>query len=390
VSPIVGVLLLGYVCLIIDLVRRRTEYPWQRNSQIDGVVLAPLAGFLVLVRPFLADGSRPRPLVALDLVLFALLAVASLIGALAWAGVVRLPEGAKFYHRRWLNGLADLAETVKPLAPVRGGWRWSRPLRWCLLHPRAYLGLRRLGVRGWRGARLVGRWFTPAQVERLGWPARDLQMVVGGYTLLPDFGPYAGWDAERFIDTVHATDRPPADFTTDVSWGSLYRLGHDDAASEFLRYAKLRDPELGIDLALRYASGTWHIPYDAFPAIYRGLEHAGAQRREMTMFLDRLSGERDRAEEYQNGWAGLAAWIEHDGQAYVDALTSVNRHKWDPDPVCERWRSWHVVGERAPHLQPALWYAAGFTIAEALEMLDAGDPPEAEVLAGLAALRKSH
>jgi hypothetical protein len=375
--------------MIIDLVPRRTSPDWRRYGQIDGVVLAPVAGFAVLVRPFLATGPDPGVLFVLDLVLFALLVVASLAGALAWFGVVRLPKRAEYYDRVWLNALADLVEILKPLAPVRGVWRWSRPLRWCLRRPRTSLGLRRLGVRGWRGVGLVGRWFAPAQVERLGWPGRDLQMLVGGSARLIESGPYSGWDADAFIDTVHATDRPPADYTTEVSWANLYRLGMQDAG-EFVRYAKLRDPEVGIDLALRYASGTWHIPYEVFPTIYRGLERAGAEAGDLTTFLDRIHSEGRRIDAYQNGWAGLAAWVEHDGWAYVGPLPLVTLNRWNPDRVCARWRSWHEVGERAPGLQPALWDAAGFTIAEALELLAAGDPPDAEVLAGLAALRRSH
>lgn len=384
-SPILGGLLLGYVCLLVDLVRRRATYPWQRNAQIDGLVLAPVAGFLVLVLP-------ARGLFVLDLVLFGLVVVGSLVGALAWVGLVRLPTKPTNYRRRWLNGVADLAELFKPLAPVRGAWRWSRPLRWCLRWPRRYLGLRRLGVRGWRGARLVGQWFAPAQVERLGWPGRDLQMLVGGDRWLAERGPYATWDADVFIDTVDATGRPAADYTTDVAWPILYRLGFDEAGedpAEFIRYATLRDPEIGIDLALKYARGPWHIPSEVFPTIFRALRRAGAEPDDLTRYLDRLAAERPRIDEYHNGWAGLAAWVEHDGAAFVAARTSVTRSRWNADDVCDRWRSWHEVGERSPDLPPALWHAAGFSVAEALELIDAGDPPDAEVLAGLAALRRS-
>jgi hypothetical protein len=384
VSPIVGVLLLGHVGLIVDLVRRRGDHPWRRHSQIDGLVLAPVVGIVVLVWP-----SRSGVLFGLDLLLFGLIATGSVVGALAWAGVVRLPKGPEYSDRVGMNYLADLAERFRPLSPVRWLWSGSRPLWWCLRRPRTYLRLRRLGVRGWRGVRLVGRWFSPAQVTRLGWPPRDLQMLVGGGFAMSEKGPAAGWDADAFIDTVHASDRPSTDYTTDVSWLFLSELGRDDN-TEFLRYAKLRDPEVGIAMALTYSRFPSAIPSEVFPAMYRGLRRAGVDAGEMTLLLSRIGLERHRIDAYQNGWAGLAAWVEHDGPAFVGPEPVIVRRTWNADRVCERWRSWREVGDRAPHVQPALWHAAGFTVAEALQMIEAGEAVDAEVLAGLAALRRSH
>jgi len=51
--------------------------------------------------------------------------------------------------------------------------------------------------------------------------------------------------------------------------------------------------------------------------------------------------------------------------------------------------AWHpvnaVVGKPGPHA--ALWWRAGFTVQEALDVLTSGPTPTAETLASMAALR---
>jgi hypothetical protein len=61
----------------------------------------------------------------------------------------------------------------------------------------------------------------------------------------------------------------------------------------------------------------------------------------------------------------------------------------DADTYLRPWRDWTPVAERAPHVEPALWAAAGFTVDDALAMIDAGGEPDTEVLLGLAALRRT-
>jgi hypothetical protein len=279
---------------------------------------------------------------------------------------------------------------IAPSTPAVAAWRWSRPVRWCLRRPRTWRHLRRVGIRGVRGVSLVGQWFAPGQVARLGWPGWTLQLLVGayGWRRASDLDS-SRWTADRFIRTVHSSGRPWADYTTSTPWRSLFRLGAEDT-TEFVRYAAAREPRVDIDLALRYGLAETAIPYDVFPALYRGLERAGATPAERHRLLDELVAEAMRAvDRYHDGWAGLAAWVEHDGPAYVGSLRrAAGRGGWDPAPVFARWRSWRPVADRAPGVQPAVWHAAGIGVAEALTMLDAGDPPDGDVLAGLAALRR--
>jgi hypothetical protein len=288
---------------------------------------------------------------------------------------------------QWLAALVGLLLLGALWWTIVDGGRRSRPLLWCLLRPRVYRGLRRAGVRGVRGVSLVGQWFTPAQVRRLGWPGATVQLLVGSSGWRGATGiDTSGWDADAFIATVHAGGRRWSDYTASTTWFSLFRLGVEDTG-EFVRYATARDPRIDIDVALRYGLAEQRIPFDVFPTIVGALERAGAKEPAlMRRLLDELAvaGHRD-LDGYLGGWAGLAAWVEHDAPAYVRAL---RRSAWEPDEVFERWLSWRGVGERAPHLQPALWHAAGFTVDEATGLLDAGDAPDNDTLAGLAALRR--
>jgi hypothetical protein len=385
-APAVGVLLLGFLCAFLDSVRAATDR--RRQPPLDGVVLGLLAGLGYLVWPFDGPG-RDRPvLFAVDVVLLVLLVTGSTVAVLARAQVVTVPGRPAPHRPGWVEALAAIPEQVTPSAPVVAFWRWSRPVRWCLRRPGTYRALRRLGVRGVRGVSLVGQWFTPAQVTRLGWPGPGLQLLVGGFGWRRGSDlDSSGWTADAFTATVHATGRSWLDYTTSTSWRSLFRIGVEDTG-EFVRYAAA-----GVDLdeALRYGLADQRIPYDVFPVLDRALERAGAGPPERRRLLDELVAESRRdLDAYQDGWAGLAAWVEHDGAAFVAALRRAARPvAWDPGPVFGRWRSWRKVAGRAPGLQPALWDAAGLTADEALAMIDAGDPPDAEVLAGLAALRRT-
>lgn len=258
---------------------------------------------------------------------------------------------------------------------------------WCVLRPRTTRALRLAGIRGVRGVSLVGQWFSPAQVRRLGWPGPTLQLLVGGFGWRREIGyDSSGWDADAFIDAVHASGRRWSDYTAASTWFGLVPLGIEDT-TEFVRYAKAREPRVDIDVALRYGLPPRQVPHDVFPAIHRGLELAGATDPDLRRrLLDEVArAGRDDLGSYQDGWAGLAAWVEHDAPAFVTAMTYAT---YDRSTHFERWRSWREVGERAPCLQPALWHAAGFTVDEALEMIEGGDIPDRDTLAGLAALRR--
>jgi hypothetical protein len=384
-APAVGVLLLGFLWVFVAGVR--TSSYLRHHPPIDGVVLALLLGVGYLVWPFDGPG-RDRPvLFAVDVALLVLLVAGSVVAGLAWANVITLPTRTVRPGHEWAEALYSLPDLIAPSSPLRALCRWSRPLWWCLRRPRVYGRLRRLGVRGVRGVSLVGQWFTPAQVVRLGWPGPGLHLTVGGFGWRRDSDlDTSGWTADAFIRAVHATGRPWLDYTTSTSWRSLHRLGVEDTA-EFVRYARAG---ADLDEALRYGLAAARIPYDVFPTLDRALERAEVQPPERQRLLDELVAEAHRdLDAYQDGWAGLAAWVGYDGAALVGSLRrSPGPGRWDPEPVFERWRSWRKVAGRAPGLQPALWDAAGLTLDEALTMIDAGDPPDAEVLAGLAALRR--
>jgi hypothetical protein len=91
---------------------------------------------------------------------------------------------------------------------------------------------------------------------------------------------------------------------------------------------------------------------------------------------------------YPGGWPSIVAWLDHAGHDLLRSARIVSSFTiWEAEPYLRPWREWTVLGERHPH--PALWYAAGFTVDEALAMIDAGDGPDEQVLLGLAALRRT-
>lgn len=386
VAPGVGVLLLAFLWAFVDCVRRfpdRRRYP-----PVDGVVLCLMIGVGYLVWPWHGPGRDRPALFAVDVVLLVLLVAAATVAVLVRAHVVTLPPRSAPRRTDRVEALCAVPELIVPSAPAVAFWRWSRPVRWCLRRPGTYRALRRLGVRGTKGVGLVGQWFTPAQVARLGWSGPVLQLLVGGFGWRRDSDlDSSGWTADAFVATVRATGRPWLDYTTSTSWRVLFRLGTEDTAG-FVRYARA-----GVDLgeALRYGLGAAPVPFEVFPTLDRALERCGAGPAERQRLLDGLVAESHRGlDAYRDGWAGLAAWMEHDGEAYVASLRRAARPvAWDPEPVFARWRSWREVTARKPDTQPALWDAAGLSVDEALAMIDAGDPPDAEVLAGLAALRRT-
>jgi hypothetical protein len=395
-APAVGILLLGFLWAFVDRIR---EYPHTRHRPpIDGVVLTLLAAFGYLVWPSHGPGTRHTVLFAVDVTLLVLLVAGSTVAALGWLRVISFPARTARTARTapstrsrpgWIDAWYTVPELIVPSAPVVAVWTWSRPLRWCLLRPRTFLRLRRLGVRGLVGVSLVGQWFSPAQVGRLGWPGATLQLLVGafGWRRGSDLDT-SGWDADAFIRAVHASGRPWADYAAVTPWRTLFRLGVDSV--DFVRYARGREPRVGIDIALRYGLADIWIPYDVFPALYHGLERGGATPPDVPPLLDHLATEAHRdLDAYRDGWAGLAAWVGYDGRAYVRSLRrAAGPALWEPEPVFARWRSWGKVAARESGPQPALWDAAGLTVDEALTMIDAGDPPDKDVLEGLAALRR--
>lgn len=378
-APAVGVLFLGFLWAFVDGTRR------QRYAPLDGVVLVLLVGLGYLVWPFDGPGREHPVLLAVDVVLLVLLVAGGVVAVLVRLRVLALPEPPR-WRNDWVEALSALPEQFHPSAPVVALWRWSRPAWWCLCRPRTWRRLRRLGVRGVRGVHLVGQWFTPDQVARLGWAGPTLQLLVDtvGRRGWHDVD-RSGWDAGAFIRTVHAAGRPSGDYVDSASWRTLFRLGVEDT-TEFVRYAAARNPCVDLDVALRYGLAGTPIPYDVYPTLHRALDGAGARPAEWQRLLDELVAEATGGlDAYLDGWTGLAAWVEHDGPAYVGTLRRAGHS--GVRPVFERWRSWRPVAARAPDVQPALWSAAGLSIEEALAMLDAGDPPDGEVLAGLAALR---
>ncbi|GAA1028391.1 hypothetical protein GCM10009557_13250 [Virgisporangium ochraceum] len=384
-APAVGVVFLGFLWAFVDGTRRFTNL--HRYAPIDGVVLVLLCSVGYMVWPFDGPGRHRPVLLAVDVVLLVLLVAGSVVAVLAWLRVLTFPALPPS-RREWVEALGTLPELIAPSAPAVALWRWSRPAWWCLRRPRTWRRLRRLGVRGVRGVHLVGQWFTPDQVARLGWAGPTLQLLVDtvGRRGWHDVD-RSGWDAGTFIRTVHAAGRPSGDYVDSASWRTLFRLGVDDT-TEFVRYAAARDPRVDLDVALRYGLGG--IPYDVYPTLHRALDSAldsaGARPAEWQRLLDQLVVEATGGlDDYLDGWTGLAAWVEHDGAAYVESLRRTGHT--GALPIFERWRSWRPVATRAPDVQPALWSAAGLSVEEALAMLDAGAPPDGEVLAGLAALR---
>jgi hypothetical protein len=379
-APAVGVVFLGFLWGLVDGTRR------DRHAPVDGVVLVLLAGVGYLVWPFDGPGRERPVLLAVDVVLLVLLVAGSVVAVLVRLRVIVFPEPRR-WRNDWVEALSALPERVAPFAPAVALWHRSRPVWWCLSRPRTWRRLRRLGVRGLRGVHLVGRWFGPDQVARLGWGGPTLQLLVDsvGRQGWHDVD-RSGWDAEAFIRTVHAAGRPAGDYVDAASWRALVRLGAEDT-TEFVRYAAAREPRVDLDVALRYGLTGFPIPHDVYPALHRALTGAGARPAEWQRLLDPLVLEAaGRLDAYLDGWTGLAAWVEHDGAAYVgSARQAGGSGVWS---TFERWRSWQPVAARAPDVQPALWSAAGFTVAEATALLDAGDPPDTEVLAGLAALRR--
>ncbi|GAA0916354.1 hypothetical protein Vau01_084140 [Virgisporangium aurantiacum] len=367
VAPVAGVVFLGYLWLLLDGVMRD---PDRRRPPLDGPALCLLASGLYVT---LADPpGTVLPIV--DRVLFGLLVLGSVVAALAWFRVVTLPRLRWRPPGPWTVLLFGLPELVTPVRWIVAGWRRTAPLRWCMSHPYTEQEFRRLGYRGPRVIATVARWFSPDQVRRLGWTAT----AVAAATEQMAFVSRQGWDAEAFVDAVRASGRDHADQLG--NWGDLYRLGRHDPA-EYLRYLAAG---ADIALALRYALGPDRVPYEVVLALTRrGVAkpwpHLYSLQREY----------RTHRTCYRGGWADIVAWVEYDETRPFTRALAARFTAWDDDTYFRRWREWAPVGERAPHPEPALWAAAGFTVDEALAVLDTGAEPDAEALRGLAALRRT-
>lgn len=361
-APVVGVLFLGHLWLVLDGVMRNPDR--RDRPPIEGTVL-----FLLVSGLYVTLADPPGVLRIVDRVLFALLASGSVVAALARFGVVTLPRLPWRALGPWKVLLFGLPEVVTPVAGVRAVWRRTAPLRWCLRHPRTYRAFRRLGYRGPRVIATLGRWFRPDQLRRLGWAVT----AVTAATELMAFVPRTGWDAEAFVDAVRASGHDHADQLP--RWRLLHRLGVHDPA-EYLRYVAAGD----LPLALQYALGPDRVPYD----VALELRRRGATT--LWPVLNALQREyRNHRTCYPGGWADIVAWITYDQTpAFARALAD-RASMWDAQP----WRAWAPVASRGRRVAPALWAAAGFTVEEALAVLDAGDEPDAEALRGLAALRRT-
>jgi hypothetical protein len=349
-APVVGILLLGFLWIFVDGVLRHPEL--RRHPPIDGVVL----GLGLAVAYVTLAGPPPGGVLrAVVLVLFALVVLGSVVAGLAWTRIYVPPFAG--WRRRGL--LFHLPELITPVAGVRALWRRSAPLRWGLRHPRGYLAFRRLGYRRLAVAAELSRWFTPAQLGRLGWDPEAVAPATYAMARVDA----TGWDAEAFLRASrghHVAHRI-------TSWAELSRLGVDDPA-EFQRY--MAAPDADLDLALRFGAGPVRVPY----GIVTALRRSGVRRPWPVLYALRNEYRR-HGDRYPGGWPSILAWIEHSGP--------------DPDGNLEAWRAWTVVSQRAPRLEPAWWAAAGFTVDEALAVLDTGAEPDAEVLLALAALRRS-
>jgi hypothetical protein len=360
-APVVGLLLLGFLWSFLDGVLR------DRRPPVDGAVLALLVAVLQLT---LSDRARP---------LFALVAAVA-AGAVVVHAVRRRRRPTFERWRRhgpWTTLLFGLPELVTPVAWLRALWRSTALLRWWLRHVPTYRAFRRLGHRRLAVAAELSRWFTPAQVRALAW---DVDTLTHATSAMARVRTHPAWDAEAFIRAVRASGHDVAPHLG--NWAQLHRLGVDDPAG-FLRYVEA--PDADVRLALRFAVGRVPVPYDVVLALRRlGVPNLWLP---LARFQDELRVHRVH---YPTGWTGLLAWLEHAG---ADLLTAFRQGRsysaQDAEPYFRVWRGWTAVAERAPHLEAALWAAAGFTVDEALSMLDAGAEPDPEVLLGLAALRRT-
>jgi hypothetical protein len=358
---VVGLLLLGFLWIFLDGVLR------DRRPPVDGAVLALLVAVLQLT---LSDRARP---------LFALVAAVAAGAVVTHFLVRRRPPRFDTWIRLgpWATLLAELPELIAPVAWLRALWRRSVLWWWWLRHVRVYRDLRRLGYRRLTVAVELSRWFTPAQVGAL---AFDVEALTCATESMERVRTPPTWDADAFVRVVRACGH---DLTLNLgNWALLHRLGVDDP-TEFLRY--FDNPDANPWFAVAYAIGDRPVPYDVMLTLRR----LGVPKPQLA--LVRLREEmRVHGARYPTGWTGLLTWLEHAG---ADMLTTFREGEpyspWDSERHFRTWREWTPVAERAPHLEAALWAAAGFTVDEALAMLDAGDEPDVEILLGLAALRRT-
>jgi hypothetical protein len=365
-APVVGVLFLGHLWLFLDGVMRNPDR--RDRPPIEGTAL-----FLLVSGLYMTLADPPGVLRVVDRVLFGLLVAGSAVAALARFGVVTLPRLPWRALGPWKVLLFGLPEVLTPVTGVRAVWRRTAPPRWCVRHPRTHRAFRRLGYRGPRVIATLARWFRPDQLRRLGWKVTDVSAATERMALVGG----EGWDAEAFIRTVRATGRDHADQLG--SWRRLHRLGVDDP-TEYLRYLATT----GIDVALRYALGPDRVPYD----VVRALQRRGAAI--LWPLLSALEREYQLHRTcYWGGWSSIVAWIGYDESPGFAAALAARPAARNDTTYLHRWREWAPVGGRTSRVEPALWAAAGFTVDEALAVLDAGDEPDAEALRGLAALRRT-
>ncbi|GAA1028389.1 hypothetical protein GCM10009557_13240 [Virgisporangium ochraceum] len=355
---VVGLLLLGFLWIFLDGVLR------DRRPPVDAEVLALLVAVLQLT---LSDRARP---------LFALVAAVA-AGAVVTHFLVRRRRPRFHTWRRlgpWATLLWGLPELVSPAAGLRALWRRTAPLR---QNPVTYLAFRRLGYRRPAVTAELSRWFTPTQVGVLAW---DVEALTYATAAMSRVRVPPAWDAEAFIRVVRAAGH---DVTPHLgNWAELHRLGVDDPAG-LLAYVGAPDADLRF--ALRYAVGRPPVPYGVVLTLSRlGVTKLWAP-------VARLQEEmRVHGARYPTGWTGLLTWLEHAGTDLLATFREGRQYStWDAEPHFRAWRAWTPVAERAPHLEAALWAAAGFTVDEALSMLEAGDEPDVEILLGLAALRRT-
>jgi len=285
--------------------------------------------------------------------------------------------------------------------------RWLRlqvwaPI-WALRNREISRGYRNLGLRSGFSALLVSRELSLDQATRLGWSAESLR----AYTGYPARGwpgryPVRHWlrvpakrrpeDVEELIRWAQARPDDGQWYAEQPDLISLTR--HTDDA---LPYLTSPLPALTLDEVERLSERS--LPYPVFEALYAELElvpqewrnRQGPRRPTSVGLVFNLAWTLSTS--VNNGyldWWEVPGWLTLDRPR--GAQTVFRQDDAGRSPINElkqRMTQWHEVnvaaGAGGPHA--VQWWAAGFTVEEALDLLASGNLPDLETLATMAALR---
>ena len=286
---------------------------------------------------------------------------------------------------------------------------------WAVGHLGSYRGFRKIGLPSAFSALCVSRMMTLEQARRLGWKVEALRFLAESPT----------W--RRTIQEHYAqTGTPPPASLAPPSREQVKQLirwaeGRPDERDDIdrqtdagLPYPRSSPAEISLDQILRVAGSG--LPYAIFTTLHEELDLAFESRRldrerpdiiitcqpaprkfmglnalYIPNFVAPIHFLADTLKSPLG--AGLIDWWEIPGWLNWDrphAAMAILRALPPPvDELTARMVAWHpvnaVVGKPGPHA--ALWWRAGFTVQEALDVLTSGPTPTAETLASMAALR---